>query len=177
MRKNILVIFLWISSFVVLSQTHWKVATSSVTFKIKNGGMIVDGSFGGLIADITFDPSNYAKSFMEASMDVNTINTGIDLRNSHLKKEGYFNASKYPKISLKSTLFSKESDGTFKGFFKLTMKGITKDIVIPFSYTESTNNAIFKASFNINRRDYNVGGNSWTMSDDVSVNIVINATK
>lgn len=159
------------------AQTKWIVVKSAVNFKIKNVGLNVDGSFSGLTADIKFDAINYSKSSIQAFIETRTINTGINLRNNHLKKEDYFNVLKYPQIILKSTLFSKEVDGTFKGYFKLTMKGVTKEIVIPFSYNESSNTAIFKGSFTLVRRDYNVGGNSWTLSDNVVISIVINAAK
>ena len=177
--KKTAIIFLLLLSVVnfSFSQTQWKVSKSAVTFKIKNAGLTVDGSFGGLIAVINFDAANYSKGLIEASIDVNTINTGIDMRNSHLKKEEYFNVSAFPKISLKSTSFTKEKDGTFKGVFKLTIKAVTKDVIIPFSYTESGNSAILKGSFTLNRIEYTVGGNSWTMSDDVTINILINTTK
>jgi polyisoprenoid-binding protein YceI len=172
--KKLLVGFLLTSTLVASSQTTCKVTSSAITFKIKNAGISVDGTFTGLTANIQFDGISYTKSSIEASIDVNTINTGVDLRNSHLKKEEYFNASKYPKISLKSTTFAKENDGTYKGFFKLTIKGITKDIMIPFTYSAI---GTFKSTFTVNRRDYNVGENSWTMADDVIVNLTINTNK
>ncbi len=177
MRNGLLILFLLTGALSAASQTQWNASKSAINFKIKNAGLTVDGSFSGLVADLKFDANQYGKSSIEASIDVNTINTGIGLRNNHLKKENYFNVPKYPKIILKSTLFSKEGDGTFKGHFKLTMKGITKDIIIPFSYIESGNTSIFKATFILNRKDYNVGGNSWTMSDDVAISILINAAK
>ena len=178
MRKIAIILALFLSGANVLfTQTQWKVTKSSIDFKIKNAGFTVDGSFGGLTSSIKFDGNNYLKAFIEASVDVNTINTGIDLRNMHLKKEEYFNATGFPKINLKSTSFTKEKDGTFKGVFKLTMKGVTKDVVIPFLYTESGITASIKASFKINRRDYNVGESSWTMSDDVTINLLVSLTK
>lgn len=178
MRKIAIILVLLLNGANVLfSQTQWKVTKSSIGFKIKNAGFTVDGSFGGLTASIKFDESSYLKASIDASVDVNTINTGIDLRNTHLKKEEYFNSTGFPKIYLKSTSFIKDKDGTFKGVFKLTMKGMTKDVVIPFLYTESGNTASIKASFKINRRDYNVGESSWTMSDDVTINLLVSLTK
>ena len=91
-------------------QAYWKVSTSSVIFKIKNLGFTVDGSFGGQKSDIRFDAANYLNSSFEASVDVNTLSTGIDLREKDLKKEKYFDAPVYPQITLKSTSFSKEND-------------------------------------------------------------------
>ncbi len=159
------------------SPTEWKVTSSSITFKIKNAGLTVNGSFSGLTADIKLDAATYALGYIEASVDVSTINTGIDLRDRDLKKENYFNVAKYSKISMKSTLIGKEKDGTYRGYFKLTIKGVTKDVVMPFSYNESSSTAVFKGSFKINRRDYTVGGNSWILSDDVTINITVNVTK
>ncbi len=177
MKKSLLALLLFFNVIVGHSQTHWKVQSSSVTFKIKNAGLTVDGSFGEVTADIRFSELHYTEASIEASVKVKTISTGIDLRNNHMKKEEYFNEAIYPEIRLKSTLFSKEKSGIFKSFLKLTMKGITKDVIIPFTYVETGNNAVFKASFVINRRDYNVGGNSWTMSDNATVNVVVNVIK
>lgn len=162
---------------IMQAQTHWKVNTSSINFKIKNAGLTVEGCFTGLVADIKFDSAHYLKSSMEASVDVGTISTGIAMRNNHLKKEEYFDATKYPKISVKSVSFVKERNGTYKGSFKLTIKGTTKDVLIPFSYSEAGNTAVFKSTFILNRRDYSVGGSSWTMSDEANITIVINAQK
>jgi polyisoprenoid-binding protein YceI len=178
MKKITIILVLFLAGAnLSFAQTQWKVSKSLVTFKIKNAGLTVDGSFSGLVAITNFDAINYLKGHIEASVDVNTINTGIDLRNTHLKKEEYFNAAKFPRISMSSISFLKENQGAFKGFFKLTIKGITKDVAIPFSYIESANSATIKASYTLNRRDYNVGGSSWTMSDSVTVNIVVNAIK
>lgn len=177
MKTLLTLLITLIVPFVLTAQTHWKVSTSSITFKIKNLGFTVDGSFGGLIADIQFDAANYLNSSIEASVDVNTLSTGIDLRDKDLKKEEYFNASEYPQITLKSTSFSKENDVTFIGSFKLTMKGISENVVIPISYTEKENTAVFKGSFSLNRRDYSVGGSSWTMSDNVIICFTINTIR
>ncbi|MBK8845056.1 MAG: YceI family protein [Bacteroidetes bacterium] len=178
MIKNISCLVFLAVSITAMAQTPWKPTTAAVTFKIKNAGLMVDGSFSGLVAAIKFDDVNYEKGSIAASIDASTINTGIDLRNKHLRnKEQYFNVAKYPKIYIRSTAIGKEKDGTYKGTFMLTIKDVTKNIAIPFTYVESENNATFKATFTIDRRDYNVGGSSWTMADNVTIAIVINASK
>lgn len=178
MKKIIIILVLFLNGAAVsFSQTQWKVTKSTVEFKIKNAGLNVDGSFEGLTAVIKFDAATYSKGSIEASVDVNTINTGIEMRNAHLKKEEYFNAAGFPKINIRSTSFLKDKNDTFNGLFKLTIKGTAKDVVIPFTYVESANGAVFKASFKLNRRDYSVGGNSWTLSDDVTINILLNVSK
>ena len=54
-----------------------------------------------------------ASSF-NVSVDVNTINTGVDSRDSHLKKEEYFNAEKYPTINFASTSIEKSNEWLYQ---------------------------------------------------------------
>ncbi len=152
-----------------IAQAPLKVLSSSITFKIKNAGLTVNGSFSGFSGEINFNPELYKQAKITGSVAVNTINTGIAARDRHLQKEEYFDAEKFPAITIVSSFFGKEGN-QFKGYFKLTIKGITKDIVIPFTF----DNNILKGGFTLNRKDFNVGSNSIIMSDEVNVSIQIN---
>lgn len=177
--KNVLVIFvsLFFSLNAVSAQARWKAVSSAVTFSIKNAGINVSGKLSGFQSELNFYPEHLASSGIVASVEVNSINTGIDLRDKHLKKEEYFDVGNYPKIEMNSVSFEKLAEGYFKGKFKLTIKKTSKEITIPFYYTESGNTAQLKGTFTINRKDFEVGGSSWTMSDTVSISILVNASK
>lgn len=149
---------------------------SDVNFTIKNFGLNTNGSFTGLKGSIEFDPSNLASSFFNVSIDVNTINTGIDMRDSHLKKEEYFDATKYPTINFVSTNVTGNENGyTVTG--KLTIKGVTKLISFPFTAENQNGVIVFKGNFNINRKDFGVGGSSAVLSSSVNVNLKVLAAK
>ncbi len=180
MKKLFIIICFNLLFFNALAQTEWKVATgSAVTFVIKNAGLKVDGKLEGLQTTIKFDSQNLATSSIEASVETQTINTDNKSRDGHLRKEEYFDVAKFPKITLKSISFSKDgnSGNNYKGKFKLTIKGVTKEIEIPFSYVENGNAATFKGSFTINRLDHKVGGNSWVLADNVIISLNILAIK
>jgi polyisoprenoid-binding protein YceI len=151
------------------AQTPLKIVSSAITFTIKNAGLKVNGSFSGLEADIRFSPTEYKASTIKASVNANSIKTGIDARDNHLKKAEYFDAVNFPKITMESSFFGKENN-RFIGYFKLTIKGITKDITVPFTFE----NNVFKGSFTIDRRQFKVGGNSFILSDNVKVDLLIN---
>src|SRR4051812_30684356 len=82
------------------SVTSWVIdpQASQVKFVIKNMGLNVDGTFGGLKGTIFFDEQNLKNSNVEVSVDVNTINTGIKKRDKDLMDEKYFNEEKYKHI-------------------------------------------------------------------------------
>jgi polyisoprenoid-binding protein YceI len=166
--------FLLLISFLSLSfaGTHeMKLKSGQVSFKIKNAGMTVDGTFGKLEADIHFDPMKPQESSIRATVNSATINTGNNTRDGHLKKALYFDAEKYPKITLQSTKIEKTGPISYTGTFKLTIKAVTRELKIPFLYMKTAEKAEFKGSFTINRLDYNVGEDSFTLSDNVVVSL------
>ena len=158
---------------IVFGQT-WKPGEYEVSFKIKNAGLTVTGRFTGLKANLVFNPSDLAKSSLSASVDVTTIKTGIDKRDKDLQEEQYFNSDKYKSIEVKSTkLYAK--DDKYSGIFNVTIKGVTKQVEFPFEFTKNGNDGEFKGSFELNRRDFGVGGSSMMMSDKLTVSIMIKA--
>jgi polyisoprenoid-binding protein YceI len=178
MKKILAIVIVFMISLAASAQNQvWKVTNSKVTFKIKNAGLTVDGSFKGLEADIQFDPAKGFGNKIEASVDVKTINTSINARDNHLKKEEYFDVEKFPRITMKSSSFSKGDDGKFKGFFSVSIKGTTKTVPVMFSFAEVGGKATFSGTFKLNRLDYKVGESSWVMSDEVNITIVVEAVK
>lgn len=163
--------------FFVMDNTTWKVKTSAVTFKIKNAGLTVDGTFSGLEADIKFNPLKPEEAIMKASVNTKSVNTGNDMRDAHIRKPEYFDAEKFPKITLQSTKIEKTGPITYKGTFNLTMKGVTKEVIIPFNFLKIPEKTEFKGSFSINRRDYGVGGSSISMADNATVSFDIIVVK
>ncbi len=154
-----------------LSQTILKVISSNISFKIKNAGLTVKGTLSDLESEIKFSPELYKSSSIKANVSVNSIQTGIVAKDNHLKKEEYFDALKFPKISIISSFFGKDG-AKYIGYFKLTIKGITKDITIPFIFE----NNIMKAEFDIDRLDFNIGKNSLIMSNKVTISIQLNVS-
>lgn len=178
MMKRFLTLALFgILSFSWANSIEWSPTTASVVFYIKNAGIMVDGSFSGLKANVKFNPDDLSNSSISASVAVKTIKTGIDLRDKHLKGKDYFQEDKYPRISMESVSFSKGSGSNYIGKFKLTIKDVTKTISVPFTFNESNGQGTFKGEFELNRRDYTVGSSSWTLSDNAKVKIVLNTTK
>jgi polyisoprenoid-binding protein YceI len=144
-------------------------AESVVEFRIRNFGIGTTGTFKGLEGKIVFEPANLGTAAMDVSVDANTVDTDNNTRDSHLRKEEYFDVKNYPRIRFVSTRVARSSKaGIFVVYGKLTIKKTTKDISFPFTAEAISNGYRFKADFRINRRDFGVGGNS-TISDNLYV--------
>jgi polyisoprenoid-binding protein YceI len=153
------------------------ITKSSVKFHIKNLGITVDGTLAGFKGNINFDPANLATSTIEASVETSTIDTDNGTRNDHLKSDSYFDATKYPSISIKSISFKHKSGNNYSGTFNLTVKNVTKSVEIPFSCVQTGNASVFKGNFQIERTDYGVGESSMVMSNDVKIDIDFTTSK
>jgi polyisoprenoid-binding protein YceI len=148
---------------------------SAVEFVIKNFGLNTKGSFTGLGGNIKFDPANSAACTFDVSIDAASVNTDNDMRDGHLKKESYFDVEKYPRIKMVSTSIT-GSGGKYTFNGTLTIRDKTKEISFPFIATPMGDDYIFKGSFTINRRDFEIGGGS-TISNNCTVNLTVLAKK
>ncbi|HEX8514679.1 MAG TPA: YceI family protein [Bacteroidia bacterium] len=177
MKLLFIKLFLAVLPFTFLSDHTWKVKSSSISFRIKNAGMSVDGSFSGLEADIKFNPLKPEDAAIKASVTSASVNTGTEMRDNHLRKAEYLDSDKFPKITLQSLKIEKTGPISYTGLFKLTLKGVTKDVTIPFNFMKLSDRTEIKGYFSINRRDYGVGGKSISMADNLTVTILLNVTE
>lgn len=147
---------------------------SSVTFKVKNLGVNTGGRISGLKGKIVFNAANPLNGSFEASAELSTLNTGIDMRDDHLKKEEYFDLGNFPQIQLVSErVGGSNKKDTWFFYGKLTIKGVTQAISFPFTAVAEAGGYRFNGSFKINRRDFKVGGKSLTLSDEVTVTLSV----
>lgn len=169
--KFMFVLLLLSVPYFAWSQKKFPFESAPVKFVIKNAGIKVNGTIEGLEGLLEVDQTNESLIKIEGTVDPNTIETGISLRDNHLKKEEYFNAKEFPRLHIVSTSFTKSSTGKYVGNFDLTIKGVKKNFSIPFSLVQTQGQYALKAEFLLNRRDFKVGDNSFILSDDVTVRI------
>jgi len=158
------------------SQSAWKADTSKATIKFITSGPFgeVDGSLASLKTTITFDPNSPETGSITATLNPATVETGISLRNTHLReKEEYFNTAKYPLISFISTQIKKGASGGYIASGDMMIKGVTKQIDIPFTFDKTATGGTFKGSFVMDAFDYQVG----TSGKKVTVNIEVPVTQ
>jgi polyisoprenoid-binding protein YceI len=172
MKKALVLLF---AAFGKLAYAQYKPvdSASAIQFKVKNFGFNVGGTFAGLSGRIKFDPEAPAEASFDVSVDVNTINTGIDMRDDHLKKFAYLDAKDHPRIRIVSDrIIGPNHGGVYTFYGKLTIKDHTLPVTFPFTAGASQGGYHFNGVFTISRRDYDVGGTG-TISDDVQISLSI----
>jgi len=173
---SLLIAQIWVS--VSFAQEYKPVDEgSAVAFEIKNPGFNTKGTFKGLDGRIVFSPNDPSKTSMDVTVDATTVNTDNEMRDSHLKKESYFDVEKYPKIRFVSTSCSgPDKSGHYTLSGKLTIKNTTRDMNFSFVAAPMGDDYIFKGDFQLNRKDYGVGGSS-TISNNLTVTLTVRAKR
>ncbi len=106
-------------------------AHTNVQFKVRHLGLsTVTGRFGTFSGSFQLDPATGAAANANLSIDVASINTDNDRRNTHLKSPDFFAADSFPKITFVSTSITKLAGNKYKVNGNLTMRGVTKPIVL-----------------------------------------------
>lgn len=151
------------------SQTFIK-EKSTVTFRIKNAGFWVNGSFSNFDMQASFDPAALSSSQLSGTLSVNSISTNNKKRDEHLLSEDYFEAEKFPTITLTSSQLSKVGEEyLWKGTLKI--KETQKTVSIPFQVIEKGEHLLLQGEFTVNRIDYGVGKKSWLMNQKVYIKL------
>lgn len=150
---------------------------SKVTFNIRNAGINVSGEFKEFDAKIVFNPDDPSASSINGTIKVNSIETGIGKRDRDLRSDNYFHAEKFPEINFRSKSVKHIEAAMYEIKGVLTIKDVSKNITLKVRYIESKRSAAFRTTINLNRRDFNVGGRSLILSDDLSAEILIVARK
>ena len=143
----------------------------SVEFKIRNLGINVDGYFGNATVTTNFNSEDVLQWELSGNVKTSSITTGNKKRDAHLLEDDYFDANTYPEIVIEATNFKKVSKNMYDVTIKLTIKKTTKTITIPIEIIDGDDSLILKAYFEINRRDYGVGGSSLVLSNTAKINV------
>ena len=166
MKRYLFYILLFCSVSFVFSQN-----SSTITFVIKNLGVNVDGYFNSFSVTTKFNESTLDLERISGSIKVVSIKTGIDSRDEHLLEEDYFNGAKHELITLTSESVTKVSNGLYKVKANLKIKGISKLITIKVDVQKTDDSYKITSTFEINRKDFNIGGSSFVMSKTVKINV------
>lgn len=171
----------------------WKIdpAHSEADFSIKHMSIsTVHGSFRGVSGVVKFDPADVAKSGVEATIEVSSVDTGVTPRDNHLKSPDFFDVAKFPTMTFKSTSVKKAGDH-YEVAGDLTLHGVTKPVVLKMDDPGKEETGMdgksvhrgFSATTVINRKDFGLTWNGTLKSgdavlgDEVKIELDVEATQ
>lgn len=167
----------------ISAQTTWKAdpAHTQVSFGITHMGIAeVEGTFREFEGNIVATKEDFSDAQYDIVIEVPSIDTGVEMRDNHLKNADFFDAEKHPKMTFKSSSSKKVSEGKYKVTGDLTFHGITKPVTLDVWYRGTIENpqngdviSGFAISGDVKRSDYNLGPDfpEAVLSDKVVIDV------
>jgi polyisoprenoid-binding protein YceI len=162
--------FLFTLTILVLSsgfsqEKVWKIdnAHSSIIFNVSHMVIAeVSGYFREFQGTLNSTQDDFDNSKVEVNIKAASITTDNEARDKHLKSADFFDVEKFPAMTFKSVSFSKTGDNTYDITGDLTMKAVTKSVVLKTKLNGTVTDPYgnlrsgWKGTTTINRFDYGI---------------------
>ena len=138
--------------------------------------------FGAVDGTLVYDAKDVSKSSVAVTLPLSGLNGFSDKFNAHLRSADFFDAEKFPVATFKSTRVEAAGNGKLKITGDLTIKGITKAVVLDATLNKAAEHPMkkvpaigFDATASIKRSDFGLGLYVPMVGDDVSLRITTEA--
>ena len=156
-------------------------AQSHLGFSGVQNGAPFQGSFGKWSAQISFDPAHPDTGHAKVTIDLASAKTGDTQRDSALPQAEWFDVKAFPQASFEATGFVAKGGDAYEAPGKLTIRGIGKDVVLPFTLAVTGDKAAAKGHLSLVRTGFGVGQGVWATGEwvglEVGVDVDLVATK
>jgi polyisoprenoid-binding protein YceI len=162
-------------------------AHSSLTFSVRHMGINnVKGRFDEFVGSMVTDEGVIKEA--TGTIQVKSINTGVQPRDNHLRSPAFFDAVQYPVIAFK-TKSVENSGGQTTLIADFTMRGVTKELRLPVKLSgpvkdpQGNMRLGLEARTTLNRKDYGIqfggtlGSGELLLGEEVALEINAEAIK
>ncbi|MEM9207919.1 MAG: YceI family protein [Pseudomonadota bacterium] len=127
---------------------------------------------------LNLDNGNVESSTVEVMIDATSINSRVAVFNGHLTGENFFNTSEYPDISFVSKSIESRGDDAFDVAGDLTIKGVTKPVVLAMKVNKADNHPMRKVptigvsgEAKVNRSEFGLDRAVPAVGDEVTISV------
>ena len=117
--------------------TAWRAepGESRLTFMATQAGAEFEGRFKRFTPQIRFDPADLPGSRFVVEVDTRSADTQDGDRDAALASSDFFAADRWPTARFETTGFTDKGGGRFEARARLTIRDVTRDVLLPFSFT------------------------------------------
>jgi polyisoprenoid-binding protein YceI len=155
-------------------------AQSTVSFEFRQMGVPVKGGFKRFATQMRFDPAKPEAASARIEIDLASIDAGSPEADDEAAGKLWFNRSAYPKAVFVSSQVRALGANRYEMRGTLTLKGRSREMVVPVSYAPASNAATFDGAFVLKRLDFGIGEGMWadvdTVANEIKVRFHIAAT-
>lgn len=142
---------------------QWAVdpAHSTLTFTGDQSGEKFIGGFKKFAAQIALDPDHPESGKITVTVDIASAYAGSSDRDGMLPQSDWFDTAKFPQAQFTSTAIRKTGPGQYVADATLTIKGMTKNVTLPFTLVQEGDHWHAQGKVGLKRNDFALGQGSF----------------
>jgi polyisoprenoid-binding protein YceI len=153
---------------------------TAAQFAVRHLGVsTVRGAFTKVSGSATYDPSDPSKTSLEATIDANSVDTRVEMRDNDLRSPRFFDVQKFPTITFHSKQTKVAGPGKLLITGDLTIRGVTKEVVLdvdgpstPIKDPMGKGQRMgASATTKVNRQDFGVSALPGAIADEITITI------
>lgn len=154
---------------------------SRIDFAYRQMGVTLEGRFTAFTGQIAFDPARLQSASGHIEIKLASIDTGLEEANAEVAGKDWFNTALYPLARFESTAVKPLGGNRYQVDGRLTIKGRTQGIGVPFTYSADANGGLFTGAFTLRRADFAIGEGAWrdfsVVANDITVRFKLRIAK
>ena len=139
--------------------------------------------FGNVEGTLVYDAANPGNSSVQVTLPLSGLESFTPKFNEHLRSADFFDAASFPNATFKSTKVEAAGAGKFKVTGELTIKDITRSVVLDATLNKAADHPMskaptigFDATTTISRTEFGVGAYAPNVGDTVTLRITTEAS-
>ena len=146
---------------------------SSIEFIYSQMGVSMDGRFRRFSSQLSFDPAQPATARVAIEVDLASIDTGTPELDTEAAGKDWFNLKSFPTARFVATGVKPLGGNRYSVAGQLTIKGRSKDLVVPATFAAQGTTGTFTGQFTIRRGDFAIGEGAWSAFDIVANDVTV----
>ena len=141
---------------------------SSIEFSYSQMGVPMDGRFRRFSSQLSVDPAQPAAAKVAIDVDLASIDTGTPELDTEAAGKDWFNLKSFPTARFVATSVKALGGNRYAVAGKLSIKGRSKDVVVPATFTAQGSTGVFAGEFSIRRGEFAICEGAWSAFDIVA---------
>jgi polyisoprenoid-binding protein YceI len=141
------------------------------TFEVTFEGVGALGEFKRFDVMLNFDPKKPETNRLRVTVELVAADMGDPDMNEGIADTDWFHVGKYPRAVFESKKIEAGAPGKYVATGILTLKGISKPVSVPFSWSEKGKRASMRGELIVQRTGFNVGSGEWASADPIGIDV------
>jgi polyisoprenoid-binding protein YceI len=144
---------------------------SSFTFEATFEGEPLEGHFTDFDVAFDFDPQQSGDDSLQVSVELAAADMGDPDMNQAIAATEWFDVSGFPRAQFTSYDIVETAPGSFVAHGVLVLKGIRRDIDVPFQWSAADDTSTMLGEFTLRRTDFNIGTGEWASGEQIDLDV------